>query len=346
MIEKNSKHTYLPAEYPIVSFQTLVDTEVTPPSGWAHTFCLAPSASGLGNSLSDYFLARVIARLSGARFAVSNRCEFYDFNGYLPVKVPAPQENDPHDYWPAPPPRVSSRWLRRMARHLGKRSRTKHEFFHASPISPYLLRWFGPAITRDLRLAQDTYWQERPDTRPQSTEHDIVIHFRCGDIISGEFTKWGYGFPCVEYYARAVLAALYEDPTPRNLWVLLNTKRRDDTPYSNECETFVDDMTKLVTRTLGSRHKQTYIISDGTVSEDFYRISNAYLFIGSISTFSLWGALGNGRNSVLPIVSSNFFFSGIREPIKGMRWLESGMLLPSLNKTSKIVTIKQVGMCM
>lgn len=152
----------LPYPYPLVSYAFQHSAFNEPRAGWAYTFCYQDD-EGLGNRFGEYFFARIVARLARATFAVSNRCEFSHFGSHLPYKVAAPGENEPADYWPAPPARVGSRLLRILTRDdLGYSKTAQSKLtadFNQSPRSPYLLRWFHQAIHWDIKFALREYWR-------------------------------------------------------------------------------------------------------------------------------------------------------------------------------------------
>ena len=309
-----------------------------------YTFC-SQASEGLGNRFSDYFMARIMARLAGAAFAVSNRCEFTYFGSFLPFKVPAPGDRDPNDYWPAPPMRVGARLLRLMTRsHISE----TRQALHGSPHSPYLFKWFGQAIHWDINYALRKYWQveqmKRQNFPPKSTENDVVVHVRCGDILTGKYGQFGYSFPCHHFYRRAITLGLGDDPTKRDVWFLVNTNRRQDAVYAHHCQDLSSQIVNFMQQYLGPRMGKSHIIVNGTVSEDMARISQAKLFIGSISSFALWGALANGRNVALPM--SKFFFRGNHMPIHGIAWIDmGGVLMPRFNETANHVVLDKVGEC-
>lgn len=162
--------------------------------------------------------------------------------------------------------------------------------------------------------------------------------------MTGKFAKFGYSFPCKPFYVRSVMLGIGHDPTIRDVWYLVNTNRREDKQYTELCIQMTDQLQIFMWQILGPRYGKSHVVTSASVSEDMLRISEAHLFIGSISSFSLWGAIANGRNSALP--RSKFFFGGNHAPVHGISWIDpGGVLMPEYFNETNHVKLEEVGDC-
>ena len=239
--------------------------------------------------------------------------------------------------------------------------------------SVYRLLYYNPIminlIIQDTHNALDRYFESMKNVGHTqnkladplwTSDRDIVIHFRCGDVLSERKTT--YGFVTSLYFQRAfeIISELYgtnslfEDTPNITIWFLsqlgknslrrtMNQERKNANGCNQLVYGYVKELQKMVS-------PATIVINgNDLLSVDFYRMVYAPNLICSMSSFCESAALANANNVIMPIYGP---WWKLPEMIEGGIWYppnhhiinnsEEYMILSSFNISSKQMNVSQI----
>jgi hypothetical protein len=135
---------------------------------------------------------------------------------------------------------------------------------------------------------QDGFYKEH------TMEGDVVIHFRCGDIVHPETSHGSYGLLPFAWYARQIPQGTKRIFVVGNFKMLREIDRSKVRP--DRCNNILHAFTEFLTQ-LGN-YDVAFVSRDPIT--DFLLLTAAPTFIGSISTFSAMAGLLSQNNATLP----------------------------------------------
>eukprot|EP01084_Bolivina_argentea_P109108 195015_1 len=297
-------------------------------------FCLT-IAVGTGNVLSIYWASRSIAYWLGYNWRLitdlETQCkdwiqnlEFSDtntlvlqrlqhtflndqlFSSFLPTYIPFDTNNA-----------ISNKQVYRMQHWIHNTLSTHSDSYcilwaHECQLlfmfyNPYFVtKFIVPEINNALNSMKTFSMND------MSITDDIVIHIRCGDIISMEWENIEYGFHSIKYYETIMNYFRWKTQSHKynahsTVWIL--TQLKDDKTWGVN----IDDTIKCKQLIYGFIESDKFVsifeparimvIGNETANNDFYRMVKAPLLICSPSTFCLHAALGKAAGigySVIP----------------------------------------------
>jgi hypothetical protein len=154
-------------------------------------------------------------------------------------------------------------------------------------------------LRRDAKVAFAKYVDETKQSsyiEEHTQPGDVLIHYRCGDIVMVESNNAGYGVFPFSWIADQIPA------NSKRLFVLGNgfgpTKdaRKGDDASMGRCGAILAALTKYLTGRTGLPVE--FIAKD--CMTDFVLLAHAPTLIGTGSTFSMWAAMMNEQRSILP----------------------------------------------
>lgn len=254
----------------------------------------------MGNWLSKYWLTRSITYWMNYDFISVNHMQQIDANSFrhfLPNhtmrRVISNQSSVQFAIWPDSSNKMDCRWA------------------HPCPlIFAAYNRYFQPLVNRDMVQALNDYYiyQNRTYKRlvitSAMTENDIVIHIRCGDVLSVGHNQ--YGFLTRKFYEYAASNATMEKfgidwkqnriREDTNVWLIsqLSSKslRPTETHLIESCKIFVVDLAEKLFKKIFAP-ATINIQYDSDVNDDYYKMINAPLLMCSTSTFCFHAAIAN-----------------------------------------------------
>jgi hypothetical protein len=152
-------------------------------------------------------------------------------------------------------------------------------------------------------------------TQPATAgEDETVIHFRCGDVLSGIHNPL-YGVPDLAWYAAQVPHSAKRVLIVGNFESSQSTAnhRATDRRGDGRCKHLKRMLPEFITAKTG---KPTTVVDNGSATLDFIMLATAPFMIGSVSTFSLAAAAVNGKGkSVLPACQLFFTYAGAMKAV-------------------------------
>eukprot|EP01083_Nonionella_stella_P145175 454424_1 len=285
-------------------------------------YCAGINLAGIGNHLAQYWTARAVAFWMGYDFVMMNsydddRCwqdaasEMYDkywsnntWSSYL-IKSNNESVYDEFNTNNRARQRIWL-WITQSVTQLDKEE-GKKKYCYKSLIR---LFWYNPLylpiIIRDTHSALDRYFDIHPIDKVLG-HNDVVIHFRCGDILSAGGDE--YGFMTLQYYKEAFSNWSLTENTVVHLLSQLGDQslRSDDNLGKHNLERKNrNGCNDIVTAYVAELHKivspaRILIHGNNALSTDFHMMVDAPLLICSESTFCEQAALANTNSVVMPI---------------------------------------------
>jgi hypothetical protein len=144
---------------------------------------------------------------------------------------------------------------------------------------------------------------------------DVVVHFRCGDVL--RYPDTDYGIPAFSWYKEIVKERTKVVRVTRVIIVgNYNSEKSGqvtlDKPYSRACTEILESFVSYLKR---ETHVKKVILGAQGAVEDFATLVNAPLMIASVSSFSLWAAVLNKHEVILP--QADLYFAGCRPKLPG-----------------------------
>lgn len=248
-----------------------------------HTSCL--SENSLGNSLSEYFEARLCANFSGAHYMdlsnVNQSNTFFTALGNIHLHANPLPLNVVAD-------KISSLCRCKSICHEWRNGlvhsnmpRVKDMFRPA--ISAY---WMSPQTDKRInkdRIFLSNFAEELP------VIPDVAIHYRCGDNIVTH-----YGFLKFSSLLRLIPS------TAKSIFILAESpSRRSRENQVERCNDIFHGMYQYLLANLP--HTKVAIIRGDNVFNDLARLTFAGTTICSVSTFCLWPAISSNTSAYFPV---------------------------------------------
>jgi hypothetical protein len=155
-------------------------------------------------------------------------------------------------------------------------------------------------IAMDQYLATDTAAAEFIQAHTKAG--DVVVHYRCGDVVSAD-DNWEYGLLPFEWVYRAIPAGTKRVHIVGNFGAKGIVARGKDEGAGTVCLPVLDGLLNYL-KTSSSSSSKTHFEAVEFVSKspmlDFLLLANAPTVIGSVSTFPLGAAWLNPGHTILP----------------------------------------------
>lgn len=299
-------------------------------------YCSDIDKAGIGNFLAQYWASRGIAYLLGMNFKMIqnkdyDRCwkdaqtEMFDkyFNNnpdkilwcyYLP-KYCNDSIYENHYLSNIDRNKINVFILQIIESFTHKESGKKKYSYKSRYRLLYYNPLFLPILVNEAQFALNQYFNDREKPKFNSKQ-DVVIHIRCGDILSAGGNE--YGFMTLKFYDKAfeIIKAnnIDNDNKNKTIWILSqlgdNSLRADDLLGKNNLERKnTDGCNHVVLNVIKRIQEETTIFNEylimiegnNPLNVDFYRMANAPNLICGMSTFCEQAALSNNNNVILPI---------------------------------------------
>eukprot|EP01083_Nonionella_stella_P084861 235000_1 len=278
-------------------------------------YCCRVTA-GLGNILSMYWTARALVFFSSSSFqlVLNNKCfgggrqsrELFTYSEplYFMVYLPKYSKINMFNYY-----NLSNTTYNLLSRWRNNSIHKYHKTFDtfSTPLqSLYYNPLFLPIIRKE---SHEAFLKMNLNSVQFTSVHDIVIHFRCGDIFGLNETH--HGFIALSFYKKAleIINSKYSYHGTENMsvWFLTQTGSRslrqwtkvNESKYQTECISLVNNYVPYLKDLVFDKYKFN-VIGNGDTNEDFYRMSFAPNLIVSMSTFSQQAAIINANTVILP----------------------------------------------
>ena len=194
--------------------------------------------------------------------------------------------------------------------------------------------WTDPemiALMRnEARPVITSFLKQQDLETPHFVEGDVVIHYRCGDVISSNNPQ--YGLIPFKWYKENIPASA------KRLILVGNFKasREVDKKGEGMCAIIKNAFVQYLTDAL----ELPISLRSNSVNEDFAAMMFAPVLISSISTFSLWAGMLSKQKVILPRCS--LFFHCETPMIAGISWANVTMLesneITELDRPAKVLS--------
>ena len=132
----------------------------------------------------------------------------------------------------------------------------------------------------------------------------IVIHFRCGDIMTGGVPA--YGFAGFSYYEDALKKWDITTTKQMKIYIVINLNKDNAREIDKENMDNCQELITLLKPGLDKIFNKVgivYIMGNGTINTDSYLISDSQYVLCMVSTFCQLIAIGNKHNVILSEIS-------------------------------------------
>lgn len=164
-------------------------------------------------------------------------------------------------------------------------------FFH--------LRRFG--ILENLHIIRPILYQAIEQYHPEQFSfhsNDVVIHLRTGDIFSNKHTEFYSGIHFENY------KQILQSKCINKIYIIWKSDRPQDKKFEKYNIALLNALKSYLSENLGLQ--MSSIISDHLHSDDFVFMIQSPFLIASISTYSMWAALLNSYNAIIPRCKNHF----------------------------------------
>eukprot|EP01084_Bolivina_argentea_P124502 220611_1 len=309
------------------------------------TFCCTVGGLGIGNVLSQYWLARSLSYFMQCDFQMfsglnkSDLCNSLRFGSsgrhrtglqkkmfnpkhfayYLP-KIWTPNITNYKLYRSHFDINANMEFILYMLYHAGPFKSNEHGYFPYTTnerLLYYNTQFIQNIALYDTQNAFKSYHKFLKYERKSINAPDIVIHYRCGDLLSRRNAAL-YGLLSMSFYNKSfeIISKYYKGNTIKNIWILTqfgtkalltesmwgrNKRAVDQAQDFSKIlvdEFFVPALYDLVNSFYNGVN--ITVFGNNDVGDDVYSFVNAPVLICSLSSFCTTTALGNENLVIMP----------------------------------------------
>eukprot|EP01084_Bolivina_argentea_P000066 122_1 len=296
--------------------------------------------AGLGNRLSQYWLDRAIAFWLNLTFETDPICSCHFYSRKTPKYFCTINlQQNQHHYWTQYLPSTVQHSFKYLLLHNNSiynnisiqqneynkwisisetirinyiksksEQNNRHYLSHAHPLFCAVMNsLFVKLIQYEMHIAFTKMQYDVFKPVYNNDNNNIVIHWRCGDLLNPLSTK-SYGFVGLSYYRDALklwnLTNSTHDLNAMRVYVVANFDkthaRNSDLIYIDKCmKLFFLINDKLQNDVFGDFDKHNiYLIGNGSLNQDHYLLSHSRFVICGTSTFCEMVVIGNKHNVI------------------------------------------------
>ena len=260
---------------------------------------------GLGNSLAGYWYGRAVCQLLGLPFDIGAApIEQTGFLAALPLEVAAPAGG---------PLVTTPEQLADFKEMLDCVAGTQHGIYAHECAGTVAHPAVMEVLRRESLAAMDAYNLKFDIARIHFEPNDVVIHLRCGDVMTGGGGDT-MGFYSFDYYTDLL-------PEDTGVVYVVSDINIAAGGYTENVEKPCTKYAAHLVAYVQSRTGKTVEFVGSSIMNDYAALVDAPMLVGTRSTFSLFAAFMNRHgNAHMPL--TELYLQGKPVPVAGIYWVE------------------------